>query len=114
MYLLIEKSTGVVADVQEQPFPVTSDFEWVEDNSVRDRTEVGKSTYNKQNKQFTERPRAEQPRDLVKEKLASLEAEIASIKGEPILGVSEQPTFNYLYLLAIPVVIGAYLLGKKL
>lgn len=115
MWLLIEKSTDVVADIQAEQFSVdTIRYEWIEDKSVTDRSKVANFVYNKQNKQFTERPRAEQPRDVVAEKLASLEAQIAEVKGEPILGVSEQPTFNYLYLLAIPVVVGAFILGKKL
>lgn len=119
MYLLIEKPTNVVADIQAEQFSVdTVRYEWIEDKSVTDRSKVANFTYNKQNKQFTERPRAEQPRDIVAEKLASLEAQVASIKGEPVLGIAEtaDPSLSPLWLLlfTIPVALVVYLRSKKL
>jgi len=123
MYLLIEKSTNVVADIQAETFAVNAGFEWIEDKSVTDRTLVNTVTYDKQTKEFTKLPaQPQRPSELtdtfIAQKLEELDTKIESAKvsKEPILGVGQkqEASFNLLYLLVIPVVIGAYLLGKKL
>lgn len=121
MYLLLEKSTNIVRDIQVETFGVTEDFEWVENKDIETRAQVG-WIYDKQTKEFTapelttQRP-SEISNSEIAQKLVELDAKIENTKGgrEPILGAAQpQPTFNWLYLLVIPVVIGAYFLGKKL
>lgn len=111
MYILLDKRTGIIEDIVEQPFDVTFDFEWVEDAKIT-YTDI-KKIYDKNTKKITEPPRAEVPRDFVSEKLATLEARIAEISGEPILGVAEKTSVNYMYFFVIPLVLIAYFLGKK-
>lgn len=117
MYSLINKNTGVIEDITAQPFPVTDDFEWVEDTKIKS-SDV-KKLYNKETKEITEQPaKPERPQELsnqdIAQKLVELEGKLSK---EPILGVGEiqaqDQGFNPLYLLLIPVVVGAYFLGKK-
>lgn len=125
MWLLIDEQTDRVLDIQEQPFPVAEGLLWIEDTSITDRSKAVNFTYDRQSKEFTELPTSPtRPSELsnnqIAQKLADLDAKIESTKGgrEPVLGVgggeTPDPSFNPLYLLLIPVVVGAYLLGKKL
>lgn len=122
MWLLIHEQTNRVLDIQEKPFEVAQGMVWVEDTSITDRSKAANFTYDRQNKQFTELPKPPEPRDLAAEKIATLETRLQELetKGtkEPILGVGEiqaqDQGFNPLYLLLIPVVVGAYFLGKKI
>lgn len=117
MYILYYKPTGVIEDIVAQPFPVTEDFEFIEDAKVKPGDI--KKLYNTETKEITERPpQLQRPSELsnavIAQKLEELEGKI-DMKAEPRLGVAEpQPTFNWLYLLMIPLAIGAYLLGKKI
>lgn len=122
MWLLIHEQTNRVLDIQEKPFEVAQGMVWVEDTSITDRSKAANFTYDRQKKEFTELPPQPVPRDLVSEKLVTLEAKIQELETksgkEPILGVGEiqvqDSSFNPLYLLLIPVVVGAYFLGKKI
>lgn len=123
MWILIDEQTDVILDIQEKPFGVAEGWIWVEDKSIKDRSLVGKATYNRQEKEAVLLPAEPLPprpisNNEIAQKLVELDAKIESTKGEkePVLGVGavSEASFNPLYLLLIPVVVGAYLLGKKL
>lgn len=114
MYLLIEKSTNIVRDIQSQPFAVTSDFEWIEDKSITERTTVG-WTYNKDSKEFVAPPLApsrpsELPNSILTEKIAELEARLEQVDSkEPRLGVAHDSLSPVWYVGILFIVFGGLL-----